>query len=85
MHLGDLSDGLLPYEKTKKIEERCVSDMKSLGIPVHIVPGNHGYNYFRKNPDVFYPERPQYYVDHGRFLKLWSAMEKYDIIKTFSS
>ncbi len=67
LHLGDLSDGLLPLDKTKKIEERCVNDMKSLGIPVHIVPGNHDYNYFRGNPEICYPERPQFYTDHQEY------------------
>lgn len=63
-HLGDITDGWLPLEETRRIEKLCISDMKSLGIPVHIVPGNHDYNYFRGNPEIRYPEKPQFYVDY---------------------
>ena len=48
IHLGDLSDGLLPLDKTREIEGRCISDMESLGLPVYLVPGNHDYNCFTK-------------------------------------
>lgn len=64
LHLGDMTDGWLPLEETKKIEKRCIGDLESLGIPLYIVPGNHDYNYFRGNPEVCYPERPQYYTDY---------------------
>ncbi|WP_026509921.1 metallophosphoesterase family protein [Butyrivibrio sp. LC3010] len=63
IHLGDLTDGLLPLEKTRQFESRCIQDMQSLNVPLYIVPGNHDYNYFRGNPEVKYPDRPQYYVD----------------------
>lgn len=63
-HLGDISDGWLPLEETRRIEKRCISDMNSLKIPVYIVPGNHDYNYFRGNPEICYPEKPQFYIDY---------------------
>ncbi len=63
IHLGDISDGLLPLEKTEEIEKRCIDDMSSLGYPVYLAPGNHDYNYFRGNPEVKYPENPRYFVD----------------------
>lgn len=63
IHLGDLTDGLLPLKKTMEIEEICLSDMQSLGKPVMLVPGNHDYNYFRRNPDIKYPDTPQFYID----------------------
>ncbi|WP_026525941.1 metallophosphoesterase [Butyrivibrio sp. MB2005] len=66
IHLGDLSDGLLPLAKTKEIEHGCLKDMEALGKPVYVVPGNHDYNYFRKNPDVTYPEKPRYFVDYEK-------------------
>ncbi|MCR4694712.1 MAG: metallophosphoesterase [Pseudobutyrivibrio sp.] len=71
IHLGDLSDGLLPLDRTLAIEQRCISDMESLGHPLYIVPGNHDYNYFRGNPELKYPDRPQYYKDlSGEKLRL---------------
>ena len=63
IHLGDLTDGLLPLSKTKQFEQRVVGDMESLELPVYLVPGNHDYNYFRGNKELCYPDRPQYYVD----------------------
>ena len=64
IHLGDLSDGLLSLDRTKAIEERCIKDMQSIGVPLYLTPGNHDYNYFRGNPEVCYPATPQYYVDY---------------------
>ncbi|MCR5676183.1 MAG: metallophosphoesterase [Lachnospiraceae bacterium] len=63
VHLGDLTDGLLPAARTEAAEALVIGDMKSLGIPVYIVPGNHDYNYFRGNPEIRYPSRPQFAVD----------------------
>jgi len=63
IHLGDLTDGLLPLEKTREIENAVMTDMESFGVPVYAVPGNHDYNYFRGNPEVKYPEPSRYYVD----------------------
>ena len=63
IHLGDLTDGLLPLEKTREFENKCISDMNELGVPVYITPGNHDYNYFRGNPEIRYPKAPQYCVD----------------------
>ena len=67
IHLGDMSDGLLPLAKTREIEKRCIDDMKGIGLPLYVVPGNHDYNYFRGNPEVTYPEKPQYYVDYPEY------------------
>ncbi len=63
IHLGDLTDGLLPAAKTREFTERCMGDLESIGVPVYVVPGNHDYNYFRGNPEIMYPDRPQYYKD----------------------
>ena len=64
IHLGDLSDGLLPLNKTREIENRCIDDMKALGVPVYVAFGNHDYNYFRGNPEVSYPDIPRYSIDY---------------------
>lgn len=63
IHLGDLTDGLLPFEKTIEIEGQCISDMHSICPDVYVMSGNHDYNYFRGNPEIKYPSTPQYYVD----------------------
>lgn len=63
IHIGDLSDGMLPLEKTREIEHRVMSDMESLGLPVYVLAGNHDYNYFRGNPEVRYPEKPRFFID----------------------
>lgn len=65
IHLGDLTDGLLPLVSTMKIEKQCIDDMNGLGVPVYFVPGNHDYNYFRGNPEIKYPSTPQYYIDES--------------------
>jgi len=66
IHLGDMTDGILPADKTDEIETIVKGDMALLGVPVHIVPGNHDYNYFKGNPDLNYPDKPQYYVDYDK-------------------
>lgn len=63
IHLGDLTDGLLPARHTGKIVSNVVADMKKIAQPVYVTPGNHDYNYFKGNPDIYYPDIPQYYVD----------------------
>lgn len=84
IHLGDLTDGLLPLNKTEEIEQQCILDMQEVlmgtgaldemeGIRdlLNIVPGNHDYNYFRGNPEIRYPSTPQYYIDEpGQKLRL---------------
>lgn len=71
VHLGDLTDGMLPQHQTQELEDVIKEDLSSLKIPVHIVPGNHDYNYFRGNTELVYPQTPQYYVDyHEQKLRL---------------
>ena len=83
IHLGDLSDGLLQIDKTLEIEKRCIADMEFIGVPLHLVPGNHDYNYFRGNPDIKYPSMPRYYIDEPeqklRFIFIDSFDPKEDI------
>lgn len=71
IHLGDLTDGLLSLERTQEIERMCINDMESVGVPIHFVPGNHDYNYFRGNLQITYPNKPQYYIDlHEQRIRL---------------
>ncbi len=86
IHLGDLTDGILPIAQTKESVEYVMADMKRTGLPVYFCCGNHDSNYFYNNPEkmteremsVYYlrKERPWYYVDYPaqklRILYLYS-------------
>ena len=77
IHLGDLTDGMLPLEETKVFAKAVKDGLENLGVPVHICIGNHDTNYFRGNPyymglqeaRAFYctggrsAEQPDYYTD----------------------
>lgn len=76
IHLGDLTDGMLPIALTKEYAGRVLHSLKQTGAPVYVCLGNHDSNYFRNNPEKmtetemsgFYLERekPYYYVDYPR-------------------
>lgn len=53
IHLGDLTDGDLPGEWTKKYALRVIHSLKKICEPCFFLIGNHDYNYFRKNPGRF--------------------------------
>ena len=73
VHLGDITDGMVPLNLTKEYVDIVLRDMKSLGVPVYLTLGNHDSNYFKQNPEwmnekeqsAFYlgKEMPWYYVD----------------------
>ena len=67
IHLGDLTDGLLPRELTKQFAGRMIRDMKRAGQSVYCCIGNHDTNYFKGNPDVFSPkECAAFYTPYGK-------------------
>lgn len=86
IHLGDLTDGILPMAQTKESVELVMEDIKQTGLPVYLCCGNHDSNYFRSNPEkmteeemsAYYlgREKPYYYVDYPaqklRILYLYS-------------
>lgn len=86
IHLGDLTDGILPLAQTKESVALVMEDMKQTGKPVYLCCGNHDSNYFRNNPEkmteeemsAYYlgREKPYYYVDYPaqklRILYLYS-------------
>lgn len=86
IHLGDLTDGILPLAQTKESVELVMADMKQTGKPIYFCCGNHDSNYFRNNPEkmteaemsAYYlgREKPYYYVDYPaqqlRILYLYS-------------
>lgn len=59
VHLGDLTDGVLPARETALLTRRCLADLQKLGKPLLVVPGNHDSAYFRGNPDPMTPEQEQ--------------------------
>ena len=58
---------MLPINETERLERKVVGDMEGIGVPVHVMTGNYDYNYFHGNPEIRYPDRPQYYAKS----KLW--------------
>lgn len=52
IHLGDLTDGMVPAEVTKDYVKQMISDLDSTDVPAHIVLGNHDANYFAGNPEI---------------------------------
>jgi len=81
IHLGDFTDGITTGEVTRRYAEEIIGGLKSLGVPVWNVLGNHDSNYFMNNSERFslseqsniYLERdePRYYTDfENRKLRL---------------
>ena len=51
VHLGDLTDGMVPKAVTQEYVKKIKDDLKALGVPVYIVLGNHDSNYFYGNQE----------------------------------
>jgi len=49
VHLGDLTDGMVAAEVTSDYANQIICDLKSNGIPLYVVIGNHDTNYFGGN------------------------------------
>lgn len=49
VHLGDLTDGILPAPETAWQTRRCLQDLAGLRKPLLVVPGNHDSAYFSLN------------------------------------
>ena len=73
VHLGDLTDGMLPEKVTKEYSSRIMRELNAIGVPVYICLGNHDSNYFKNNLEEMTEkecsewylnrEKPYYYVD----------------------
>lgn len=78
IHLGDLTDGMVPRELTREYVGCILTDLRQLDIPVHVVLGNHDSNYFAKNPDVFpIEEQVELYQGHSQDYKSDPALPYY--------
>jgi hypothetical protein len=64
IHLGDLTDGMVSAAATRGYERIITDGLRSLGLPLHLVCGNHDYNYFRGNTELIYPEPARHYTDY---------------------
>jgi predicted phosphodiesterase len=53
IHLGDVTDGMLDKKTAYDYAARVLGDLKSIGCPVYVALGNHDYNYFRGNNELF--------------------------------
>lgn len=51
LHLGDLTDGILPLRYTKRYALRVMDGLRALGAPFYLCIGNHDANYFRGNKE----------------------------------
>lgn len=73
IHLGDITDGMVPLTLTKEYVDIIMWDLKGLGVPIYLTLGNYDSNYFKQNPEwmseeeqsKFYLNRqkPWYYID----------------------
>lgn len=76
IHLGDLTDGMIPLSITKEYVAKVMNDLRTLQVPVYLTLGNHDSNYFHSNPERMTEEeqsryylnrlKPWYYVDFER-------------------
>ena len=66
IHLGDLTDGLLPKRWTERFSLRQIRDLKRIPAPLYVLAGNHDANYFRKNPETLSEEELSRIILDGR-------------------
>ncbi|MEF9917337.1 MAG: LicD family protein [Lachnospiraceae bacterium] len=59
VHLGDITDGMVPKRVTKFYAGKVLGDLMEHEIPLYVVPGNHDSNYFAGNPEPM-TEEEQY-------------------------
>jgi predicted phosphodiesterase len=51
--LGDLTDGMVTAAATRRYAADAICELRSLGVPLYTVIGNHDANYFAGNPEPF--------------------------------
>lgn len=72
VHLGDITDGMVPRALTEEYVHNVMSGLQSVGTPVYMVQGNHDSNYFSGNPEVL--------DDDGQF-NLYQAELPSDVVR----
>ncbi len=73
LHLGDMTDGLVPAEVTRDYVAAVQEDIRTLGVPLYYVLGNHDSNYFRNNPERFSREEIRRVYLQGREKEYYSV------------
>lgn len=67
IHLGDLTDGMVPLDITKEYAAKVMGDLRSLQVPVYLALGNHDSNYFHSNPEwMSEEEQSLYYLNRQK-------------------
>lgn len=89
LHLGDITDGMVPAEITKDYVTAMQEDIRDLSIPLYYAIGNHDSNYFGNNPERFTREEIRslylqgrekcyYYEDYPRQCLRMIILESFD-------
>lgn len=77
VHLGDLTDGMVPQKVTESYVKKVLSDLRRNKVPVYTVLGNHDSNYFGENKEPFTNQQQYklYYgeISDGRYFDLESG------------
>lgn len=61
VHLGDITDGMVPKKMTEKYADKVLGDLEKLQVPIYPVIGNHDSNYFRNSEPFDEEEQFQLY------------------------
>jgi hypothetical protein len=64
--LGDLTDGMVTAAATRRYAKDALGELRSLGVPLYTVIGNHDANYFAGNREPFsIEEQCALYLSHA--------------------
>ncbi|MDR1245552.1 MAG: metallophosphoesterase [Clostridiales Family XIII bacterium] len=64
--LGDLTDGMVTAAATRRYTKDAIGELRSLGVPLYMVIGNHDANYFAGNREPFsIKEQCALYLSHS--------------------
>jgi predicted phosphodiesterase len=64
IHLGDVTDGMLGKDTASVYAGQVLRDLRAIGCPVYVTLGNHDYNYFHSNSELFTAEElSELYLD----------------------
>lgn len=85
IHLGDLTDGMVSKEMTRKYVRKIMGDLERCKIPLYITLGNHDSNYFRNRGEFSKEEMKTLYKIPGEGMDYYVDMEEYSVRMIFLS